>query len=114
MRIGIDIEEVNRFLKYSHNKNYYKFLNRIFTKKEISYSFTKKRVAQHLAARFAAKEAIWKMLNTKNIQLNITDIAIHNEKNGKPKVFIKNKFNNNINLSLSHTKKYVVAVAIML
>ncbi|MDR3256380.1 MAG: holo-ACP synthase [Endomicrobium sp.] len=109
MNIGIDIEEVKRFAKYVKDKDY---LERIFAKEEISYSILRKNAVQHLAARFAAKEAVWKALSTKNKKLIITDISIQNTKNGKPQVYIKNKQYKKIEVSLSHTKKYVAAVAI--
>jgi holo-[acyl-carrier protein] synthase len=108
MNIGIDIEEVERFVKYVGDK---KFLGRIFAKEEISYSISRKNIAQSLAVRFAAKEAIWKALSTIN-RFNITDISIRNTKDGKPQVYIKNKKYKRIDISLSHTDKYVAAVAI--
>jgi holo-[acyl-carrier protein] synthase len=109
MNIGIDIEEVERFVKYVKDK---KFLGRIFAKEEISYSIPRKNVAQCLAARFAAKEAVWKALSTMN-RFNITDISIRNTKDGKPRVYIKNKRYKRIDISLSHTDKYVAVVAIV-
>ncbi|MDR0956932.1 MAG: holo-ACP synthase [Endomicrobium sp.] len=109
MNIGIDIEEVKRFNKYVKNKSW---LKRVFTEEEISYSLSKKNAIEHLAVRFAAKEAIWKALSTRNKQIIITDISVMNTKNGKPQVYIKNKKCNKIDVSLSHTNKYVAAVAI--
>jgi holo-[acyl-carrier protein] synthase len=110
MNIGIDIEEVERFNKYVKDKS---FLERVFSEEEISYSLPKKNAAQHLAARFAAKEAVWKAINSKNKKFIITDISIKNTKDGKPQVYIKNKKYTKIDISLSHTKKYVAAVAIV-
>ncbi|MDR0800769.1 MAG: holo-ACP synthase [Endomicrobium sp.] len=109
MNIGIDIEEVKRFVKYIKNK---KYLDRVFAKEEISYSLTKKNAAQCLAARFAAKEAVWKALSARNKKLAITDISVRNTKDGKPQVYIKNRKYGKIDISLSHTDKYVVAVAL--
>ncbi|MCA6069924.1 MAG: holo-ACP synthase [Endomicrobium sp.] len=110
MNIGIDIEEVKRFNKYLKDK---KYLERIFSKEEILYSLSKKNVAQHLAARFAAKEAVWKALSSKNKKLIATDVSIQNTKCGKPQVYIKNKKYQKMDVSLSHTDKCVVAVAIV-
>ncbi|BAG13696.1 holo-ACP synthase [Candidatus Endomicrobiellum trichonymphae] len=109
MNVGIDIEEVERFVKYVRDK---KFLERIFAKEEISYSIPRKNVAQYLAARFAAKEAVWKALSTRNKKFTIADISVRNTKDGKPQVYIKNKKYKRIDISLSHTDKYVAAVAI--
>jgi holo-[acyl-carrier protein] synthase len=109
--IGIDIEEVKRFNKYLKNS---KIIKRVFSREEIDYSYSKKDVAQHLAVRFAAKEAIWKALSCKIRKIAITDIKIINNEYGKPEVFIKNKKNTKMELSISHTDKYAVAVAIFL
>jgi holo-[acyl-carrier protein] synthase len=108
MNIGIDIEEIERFVKYIDDK---KFLERVFAEEEIFYSIQKKNAAQYLAARFAAKEAVWKALSTIN-RFTITDISIRNTKDGKPQVYIKNKKYERVDISLSHTDKYVAAVAI--
>ena len=110
MNIGIDIEEVKRFVKYIKNK---KHLERVFAKEEISYSLAKKNAAQCLASRFAAKEAVWKALSARNKKLAITDISVRNAKDGKPHVYIKNKKCEKIDISLAHTDKYVAAVAIV-
>ncbi len=109
MNVGVDIEEVKRFEKYVKDKDY---LERVFAEDEISYCMPKKNPAQHLAARFAAKEAVWKALNTKNKKLIITDISVKNTCSGKPEVYIKNRRYEKIDVSLSHTGKYVVAVAV--
>ena len=110
MNIGIDIEEVKRFNKYLKDR---KYLERIFSKEEILYSLPKKNATQHLAARFAAKEAVWKALSFKNKKLVATDVSIQNAKDGKPQVYIKNKKYKKIDVSLSHTDKCVVAVAMV-
>lgn len=110
MNIGIDIEEVERFNKYVKDK---KYLERIFSKEEVFYCLPKKNAAQHLAVRFAAKEAVWKALSSKNKKLIVTDISVQNTEDGKPQVYIKNKKHKKIEVSLSHTDKYVVAVAII-
>jgi len=111
MNIGIDIEEVSRFKKYVKNPS---GLKRIFSAEEISYSLPKKEPAQHLAARFAAKESVWKAFGgILDKKILITDISIKNTESGKPEVYIKNKKYNKISVSLSHTKKYVAAVAVI-
>ncbi|GMO67867.1 MAG: holo-ACP synthase [Endomicrobiia bacterium] len=110
MNIGVDIEEIERFAECMKDK---KYLERIFSNEEISYSIARKNSLQHLVARFAAKEAIWKALSSKNKKFVITDISIKNNKVGKPNVYIKNKRYKKIDISLSHTSKYVVAFAIV-
>ena len=61
--IGIDIEEVARVedlvTRYGD-----RFIGRIFTEDEAAYCLRRRRPAQHLAARFSAKEAAMKALGT--------------------------------------------------
>lgn len=118
---GVDIVEISRVRKTAERwKN--KFLNRIFTEKELNYAHSKKFPYQHLAARFAAKEAVLKAFGDSSIN-NMTwkDIEIINNKDGKPivklageakRAMLKRKISDII-VSLSHTKNYAVANAIL-
>jgi holo-[acyl-carrier protein] synthase len=107
---GIDIVEIKKLEKAV--KRWGKvFLNRVFTEDEIAYSLKKRYPMQHLAARFAAKEAIFKAFGT-NPKLNFKDIEISNDKFGRPYCVI-NKKRPLISLSLSHTDNYAVACAII-
>lgn len=108
---GIDIEKVERFEKYSADKNS-PFVQRIFTEKETEYCFAFRKPAEHLAVRFSAKEAVFKALSALNITgVNYSDIEILNDKNGVPFVRILNgKYDNLvIRLSLAHTNGNSVA-----
>lgn len=107
--IGIDIVEISR-LKQAVDKWGDTFLNRVFNKKEIHYSMQKRFPYQHLAARFAAKEAIIKAFG--NNLVTFKDIEIINDKLGKPSCRIRRK-KNHICLSIAHTDKYAVATAII-
>lgn len=107
MKIGIDIEEIKRFSKNIKNKS---FLSRIFSKEEIEYCLSKKNSVQHFAVRFAGKEAVWKALD--NSKITITDISFKNSITGKPLVYIKNKIKKDMEVSFSHNKTTVVAVAV--
>lgn len=117
--LGIDIIEIDR-IKQSIETYGDKFLNKIFTKNEIEYSITKPNQFQHFAARFAAKEAIYKALSSDTNQVySWQDVEIYNEKNGLPKVkfygALKNYLNENkqIKISMSHSEHYVTCVAIL-
>lgn len=117
--LGIDIIEIDR-IKKSIETYGDKFLNKIFTKNEIEYSITKPNQYQHFAARFAAKEAIYKALSSDTNQVySWQDVEIYNEKNGLPKVkfygALKNYLNENkqIKISMSHSEHYVTCVAIL-
>ena len=112
---GIDIIEVNR-VENAIEEFGEKFLNKIFTPSEIKYCIEKnKMMYQHLAARFAAKEAIFKamsdLLNDK-YEITWTDVEILNDDNGKPYVhFVGKEYPaiEQIDISLSHLKEYAVA-----
>jgi len=108
MRIGVDIIDVKRIKKMIKNKS---FLNKVYTDKEIAYCMPKVNKAQHFAVRFASKEAVWKALQRKDIWHK--DIGILNMQGGKPVVTIKGKVKKNIDISLSHTNEYAVAVALV-
>ena len=112
---GTDIIEIDR-IKESIEELQDKFINKIYTKKEIEYCESKQYVKyQHYAARFAAKEAIFKALS--NILQDKYDIGwqnaeIINDEKGKPYIhFINKEFNQikSMDISISHCKQYAVA-----
>jgi holo-[acyl-carrier protein] synthase len=109
---GIDIIEVER-IKRAMDRWGDHFLRHVFNDEEIAYSKKYKFPAQHLAARFAAKEAIYKAL-PKGVHLSWKDVTILNDSDGKPYCLCSRKdFRNKILLSLSHTQNYAVASAII-
>ncbi len=59
--IGVDIVSVERVAAI-YDKHGKRFLQKIFTPGEVEYCLRKKNPAEHLAARFAAKEALAKAL----------------------------------------------------
>ncbi len=111
--IGTDIEEIERFNNKSKDtdKN---FLNRIFTQKELDYCYSKKVYAPSLCARFCAKEAVVKALSALNIHdVFYGDIEILNNDCGMPFASISKYPDIKVKISLSHSKKYAQAVAII-
>jgi holo-[acyl-carrier protein] synthase len=109
---GVDITEVRR-LKQAVEKWGEVFLNRVFTKEELENAKTRGSLYQHLAGRFAAKEAVFKALGDK--ELNWKDVQILNDKEGKPSCVILNSKGKKIDvhISISHVKTYAVASAII-
>ena len=112
---GTDIIEVARVEEAIKNLGN-NFLNKIYTKTEIEYCQSKGSTQyQHFAARFAAKEAIFKAISPvlKNkYEITWTDAEIYNTEDGRPYVRILNKnFEQieKIDISLSHLKEYAVA-----
>ena len=119
---GTDIIEIYR-IKNAIENSKEAFINRIFTQNEIEYCESKKMMKyQHYAARFAAKEAIYKSISPKDCELCWKDIEIINNEFGKPEVFLHNEMENlknklnikKIVLSLSHCKEYATASAILM
>jgi len=109
---GVDITEVKR-LRQAVEKWGQIFLDRVFTREELDNAKTRGSLYQHLAGRFAAKEAVFKALGDKN--LNWKDVQILNDKEGKPSCVIRNGRNKKIDvhISISHVKNYAVANAII-
>jgi len=111
---GVDIIEVNRLEKAVGRWGQH-FLDHIFCPEEIEYAKTKKFPHQHLAGRFAAKEAILKAVGD-NGHLGWKDMKILNDQFGRPYCVMKPKFKTakqQIHLSISHTENYAVANAII-
>ena len=109
---GVDIIEIDR-IKKAIDRWGNDFLKKIFHDDEIDYANKHKFPNQHLAARFAAKEAIFKAVGD-DPHLSWKDIKVVNDSYGKPCcVFQKKKYKYKVHLSLSHTKRYAVASAII-
>lgn len=120
IKCGTDIIEIER-IKESIESLGEKFLNKVFTKNEIQYCESKKsQKYQHYAARFAAKEALFKAISESLIDkfsLGWCDYEILNDETGKPNVKITGiDLSNieNIDLSISHCKQYAVATAVVI
>ena len=120
--IGIDIVEIRR-LERASKKWGKAFLEKVYTPRELAYSFSKRYPAQHLAARFAAKEAIFKALGEVTSDfVGWKNVEILNDPFGKPvvhwhgdaeKIRTKKKLKGAL-VSLSHTENYAVATAMLI
>lgn len=117
--LGIDIIEIER-IKKSVDEYGSHFLDKIYTQTERDYSLAKANKYQHLAARFAAKEAIIKALaDIGEMGFKYQDIEIYNEKNGSPKVKLDGTLkefvgdDKALKISMSHSDHYVTCVAIL-
>ncbi|MDP3764332.1 MAG: 4'-phosphopantetheinyl transferase superfamily protein [bacterium] len=110
MEIGIDIEEVGRFRKlpYKSNQSFYK---KIFTFAEINYCLSKVDPYPHFAVRFAVKEAIIKAVGLR--LKDLIDIGITSSQDGVPSAKVKGQKGKFL-ISLSHTKKHAIAMALWL
>jgi holo-[acyl-carrier protein] synthase len=116
--IGVDILEINRMQK-SVARFGDRILNRIFTDREIVYCRQKFNMYQHLAARFAAKEALSKAISTGlRGEFSWKDIEVVNDELGKPDFKLHGPLREKLSghavmLSLSHSETHVVAMVIM-
>lgn len=114
---GVDLVEVKRFAQTLKRWDK-RFLSRIFTPQELAYARDKKSRVQHLAVRFAAKEAVVKALGApKGLGLEWKDLEIRNTAAGQPKVVFHGTMRRysrlQVHLSLTHTDKTAVATAIV-
>ena len=84
---GIDIVETSR-IRQLLDEHGQRFLDRCFTRLEQEYcSRSAKRQVEHLAGRFAAKEAVLKVLGTGwRGGIAWTDIEIRSESSGQPNI----------------------------
>jgi holo-[acyl-carrier protein] synthase len=109
--IGIDIIEISRIQK-AIEKNP-RFCDRVFTKAEIQYTDGKKNKFQHLAARFAAKEAFFKAIGK---HIAWADVETINLPSGQPQlvIYAKEDFGfTRSHISLSHLADHALAVVIL-
>ncbi len=120
IKCGTDIIEINR-IKDSIESLGDKFINKVFTEKEIKYCESKKKQQyQHYAARFAAKEAAFKAVSERlndKYSIGWKDIEIENDKEGRPIIRIDKIDMDeiiNIDLSISHCKEYACANVVVL
>jgi holo-[acyl-carrier protein] synthase len=117
--VGIDIVKIER-MKEVVEKWGQRFLDRVFTKEEISYCYDKKDPYLSLAARFAAKEALVKAIGSAG-PVSLTDIEVVNIDTGKPFIkingkledFFREKSIKRAHLSLSHEHEYGVACVVL-
>lgn len=116
---GTDIVEIKR-IGETIEKFGETFLNKVFTEKEITYCESKGKVKfQHYAARFAAKEAIFKAVSNfleNKFDIGWKNIEVKNDINGRPEIELLNcKIENikNIDISISHCNEYAVAMVVV-
>lgn len=119
---GVDIVEIDR-IKQSFENCGEDFKKRVYTDNEIEYCENRKAAKfQSYAARFSAKEAVSKAFGTGiGMKVGWRDIEVLNDEMGRPYVVLngnaKKLFEEikgiSISLSLSHSKLYAVAYAVL-
>ena len=117
---GVDLVEVARIAR-SVERFGDRFLERVFTQAERAYAGDGPRRHEHLAARFAAKEAVFKALGTGWGQgIGWADIEVARNASGKPTIVLHGRatdlaFRSGVkwwHLSLTHTRGLAMASVI--
>ena len=112
--IGTDIVEIERIERAIQNP---KFKERVYTPKELESLREKGDKPQSYAGKFCAKEAVAKALGTGIRKFNLTDIEVLNDSLGKPYVIfgenLKQYAKTLVDISISHSREYATAVAII-
>ncbi len=123
MIVGVGIDNVlNMRMQEMLMKWAEKVEDRVFTEEELEYSKNKGETHVHLAARFAAKEALFKALG-KGLSDGMTwnDVMVRNEESGKPYIVLRDRAKEiadsmkveTIHLSLTHSNDCSIAVVIL-
>jgi holo-[acyl-carrier protein] synthase len=116
--VGVDVVDVQRMKEMLVDQGE-RFVRKVFTESEIDYCERKPKPYEHFAARFAAKEAVSKALETGwSGTFRWKDVEVVNEPSGAPRVNLKNEtatslVNHRVHLSLSHSEKTVVAFVVI-
>ena len=115
-QVGVDCEEISRFRRLPFDRNG-RFYRRIFTPREIEYCMSFGDPYPRFAARFAAKEATIKALNS-IARPTYTEIEVQKDKKEQPKIYIsKNRFKKitrfTVSLSLTHSHSHAIAFTII-
>ncbi len=117
--LGTDVIEISRVAGV-YERQGERFLHRVFTEEERAYCLAMKYPAKHLAARFAAKEAVAKAFTTGiGAELGWTSISVHHGARHEPLVRLDEKGlallhhagGTHILLSLAHSDTVAIAFA---
>ena len=117
--VGLDIIRIER-IKGVYSRMPERFLQRIFTEREIASLLEKKNMIPSMAARFAAKEAVSKALGCGIGAIGWRDIEIFAAPGGKPVVSLSGKAAawaeehgiEVVHISMSHDGLYAAATAV--
>jgi holo-[acyl-carrier protein] synthase len=119
--IGVDLVDCVR-IQRSIDRFGDRFLHRVFTDGEIEYSMSMKFPARHLAARFAAKEAVSKAFGTGiGKAMGWRDIDIRKKPSGEPFLILgggaeklaRDRGVTNALITLSHSEQHAVATIVL-
>lgn len=115
----VDFPRIEEMIK-RHGK---RFINRIFTANEQAYADKNRNRVEKYAGRFAAKEAVLKLIGTGwRGKIAWTDIEVINNASGQPQVTLNGEVKkiadkleiSQISISITHTANFAIASAVAL
>lgn len=118
--LGTDIVEIVRIGRIIERHGEH-FLTRIYTPEEIRYCQRRREYLQHYAGRWAAKEAIMKVLGTGFVRgVSWLDLEVLSLPSGQPEVILHGAVRDvaaergieKIHVTISHCHAYATATAI--
>ena len=118
--IGNDIIEIERIEKAISKEG---FKNKVYTERELENIIKRGNRVETYAGIFSVKEAISKAIGTGVREFSLLDLEILNDDLGKPYVIVSEKVDKilkskkddyRIEISISHSKKYATAMAIII
>jgi holo-[acyl-carrier protein] synthase len=119
VRTGVDIVAVARVARLATEDA--RALDDVFTPEELAYCRRRRSSHEHMAARFAAKEAVLKAFGTGiGRRMRWTDVEIAKERTGRPVVrlhgevaaWAERRGLAGVDVSLSHSAGFAVAQAV--
>jgi holo-[acyl-carrier protein] synthase len=119
---GIDLVDFPR-IEEMVSRHGERFVNKVFTAAEQAYAEANKRGIEKLAGRFAAKEAVLKLMGTGwRGKIAWTDIEVVNNAAGQPEVTLGGEVKKiadklgieHISVSITHTANFAIASAVAL
>ena len=119
---GIDLVDFPR-IEDMVRRHGERFLNRVFTEAEQAYAEAHRNKIETLAGRFAAKEAVLKLIGTGwRGKIAWTDVEVVNNSQGQPHVKLEGEVQkiarslgiSEITVSITHTANFAMASAVAL
>jgi holo-[acyl-carrier protein] synthase len=110
--VGIDLLEIERLERAL--ERHPRLAQRVFTEDELAYAGERARPGRHLAARFAAKEAVVKALGLRNFGLREIEVVAGEP----PSVLLSGAAaeaagGRKVEVSLTHSRDAAAAVALV-
>ncbi|MCX7701009.1 MAG: holo-ACP synthase [Gemmataceae bacterium] len=118
--IGTEIVECVRIAQMIE-RHREQFISRVFTEHEIAICRSRRRTTEHFAARFAAKEAVWKCLAPKSTRsIHWVEIEIQDRPGDPPRVVLHGSARDlalsrqvsDVFVTFAHSRHYATAHAI--